>query len=287
MAGSFLGRFFARPPARSEELESALRELDRQITERPAFHAPQETLKRLLPILAEPTDAAPIVFDAAQARTKLAGGVPLLRGERWPLDVKAFRQRWQRVAAAVPGAESVAAALKSGKLDPGELLAAVLAGEPGQVHERADALGLDAGLTATVLRFTLFPTFVATAAALEGLRAGAAWPHGYCPTCGSWPLLGEFRGLDQSRFLRCGLCATGWEAPRLFCPFCGNRDHERLQFLYSEGEEAKYRAATCDACRGYVKMVTTLSALPPLQLLAADALTLHLDLAAAERGYDG
>jgi hypothetical protein len=32
-------------------------------------------------------------------------------------------------------------------------------------------------------------------------------------------------------------------------------------------------------------MVTTLSALPPLHLLLADALTLHLDLAAAERGY--
>ena len=29
----------------------------------------------------------------------------------------------------------------------------------------------------------------------------------------------------------------------------------------------------------------TLSALPPLHLLVADAATLHLDLAAAERGY--
>ena len=47
----------------------------------------------------------------------------------------------------------------------------------------------------------------------------------------------------------------------------------------------KWRAATCDECRGYVKMVTTLSALPPLALLVADAATLHLDLAAAERGF--
>jgi FdhE protein len=165
------------------------------------------------------------------------------------------------------------------------LVAAVLAGEPGRVHDRADALGLVAGLTATVLRLTLFPVFVTAAAALEGLRAGSPWLHGYCPACGGWPLLGEFRGLDQSRFLRCGLCASGWEVPRLYCPYCGTRDHERLQFLYGEGEEARYRAATCDACRGCVKMVTTLSALPPLHLLLADALTLHLDLAAAERGY--
>jgi FdhE protein len=88
-------------------------------------------------------------------------------------------------------------------------------------------------------------------------------------------LLGEYRGLDQSRFLRCGLCAAGWEVPRLFCPFCGNREHARLGLLHAEGEESKYRAATCAECRGYVKMLATLTALPPL----------HLDLAAAQRGY--
>jgi FdhE protein len=288
VAGSFLGRFFAKPPARSEELASALRELDAALADRPAFHGPLEALKAILPILAEPADdAAGFTLDPELARTKLTGGVPLLRGEPLPVDVKRFRRRWQRIAAAGPGGEPLADALMRGQLEPGELIVAVLAGEPGHVHVRADAHGLDAGRTATVLRLTLFPVFAAAAAALEPLRTAAGWPHGHCPTCGSWPLLGEFRGLDQSRHLRCGLCATAWEAPRQFCPFCGSRDHERLQFLYSEGEEAKYRAATCGACRGYVKMVTTLSALPPLHLLVADALTLHLDLAAAERGYQG
>jgi hypothetical protein len=41
---------------------------------------------------------------------------------------------------------------------------------------------------------------------------------------------------------------------------------------------------TCDACRGYVKMVATLAPLNAPRLLAADTATLHLDLAAAERG---
>ena len=40
MAGSFLGRWFARPPARSEELDPALRELDQHIAARPAFREP-------------------------------------------------------------------------------------------------------------------------------------------------------------------------------------------------------------------------------------------------------
>jgi hypothetical protein len=36
---------------------------------------------------------------------------------------------------------------------------------------------------------------------------------------------------------------------------------------------------------GDTKMVSTLFALEPLQLLVMDAATLHLDLAATERGY--
>jgi FdhE protein len=281
VASSFLGRWFAKPPPPSDDLAGALRELDAAVADRPAFREPLSALQAVLPVLAEPADEwSSFTIDPELARTKLVGGVPLLRGEALPVDAKRFRQRWQRVAAALGEG-----ALGRARLEPGELVAAVLAGEPGRVAERAESIGLDPGLTATVLRLTLFPALAPLTTSLEPFRSSAAWGRGYCPTCGSWPLLGEFRGLDQSRFLRCGLCATGWEVPRQFCPFCGCRDHEQLQFLFAEGEEAKYRAATCDACRGYVKMVTALSALPPLHLLAADALTLHLDLAAGQRGY--
>jgi FdhE protein len=180
---------------------------------------------------------------------------------------------------------ALAEAMKEGRLDPTTLVEAVVAGKPDEVRRQAEMLRLDGELAATLLRFALFPHLTALAAQLTPLREGSAWEHGYCPTCGSWPLLGEFRGLDQSRFLRCGLCADGWEVPHLLCPYCGCRDHARLGFLHVEGEDLKWRAATCDECHGYVKMVSTLSALPPLAVLVADVATLHLDLAAAERGY--
>jgi FdhE protein len=271
-------------------VEEARAELDRVAADRPALQPLLSWLRELLPDLA-PVAAPPLSVTADEAHAKLTGGMPLLRGRRIDLDTKAFRQRWLRVCRALEAQQpdGVAAALAEapgpGPLAPAEMLDAILAGQPEAVRARAEALGLDAGLTATVLRFTLFPLLVALEAQLAPLREGAAWEQGYCPTCGSWPLLGEFRGLDQSRFLRCGLCAAGWEVRRLWCPFCGNRDHERLGFLHGEGEETKYRAAVCDACRGYVKTLSTLSALPPLHLLIADAATLHLDLAAAERGY--
>jgi FdhE protein len=84
--------------------------------------------------------------------------------------------------------------------------------------------------------------------------------------------------------LRCGLCASGWAVDRLLCPFCGSRDHEDLGYLYAEGDEHR-RAGTCERCRGYVKMLATLSAIPPAELPVHDLATLHLDMIALERGY--
>jgi FdhE protein len=132
---------------------------------------------------------------------------------------------------------------------------------------------------------TLFPALASLAESLEGLRAAGAWDRGYCPTCGGWPVLGEFRGLEQVRYLRCGLCASGWEFPRLRCAYCGGADHRHLGYFHAEGEEGRYRAGTCDACRGYVKMVSTLAPLTGPALLVADLATVHLDLVAVERGF--
>jgi len=66
-------------------------------------------------------------------------------------------------------------------------------------------------------------------------------------TCGAWPVLAEQCGLEQLRYLRCGLCASSWEADRLLCPFCITRDFHVLGYLQVEGEEPRQRVATCDA----------------------------------------
>ncbi|HEX9373562.1 MAG TPA: formate dehydrogenase accessory protein FdhE, partial [Roseiflexaceae bacterium] len=161
---------------------------------------------------------------------------------------------------------------------------AVLGGQVASARARAGALGLPADLLGIVLRFGMFPELERVAAQLAPLREATPWRQGYCPTCGSWPLLGEYRGLDQARFLRCGLCASAWATDRLLCPFCGSRDHADLGYLHVEGEEHR-RAATCERCRGYVKMLMTLAPIPPLELAVYDLDTIHLDMVARERGY--
>jgi FdhE protein len=270
----------------------ALLELTRLVEARPALRDPARVLGKILPALFEgPPHEPPPSLPAERAAEKLGGGLPLLRGEDLRLDEPTFRSRWLTVCRVLEegeggdAARALADAVRAGRLRPQELLVEVLAGRPEGIHGRAESLGLDPALTAMVLRLTLFPVLARWAAALAPARQGVPWGQGYCPTCGSWPLLAEFRGLEQIRFLRCGLCASAWEYPRLLCAFCGNRDHRQLGYFHAEGEESGRRAATCDACGSYVKTVSTLAALSEPALLVADLATLHLDLAAAERGY--
>ncbi len=292
MGTGFIRKLIGRPPNLPPEVHDALEELNRIARERPALAAPAQFLADALPgLYAEPTSPAPPVLTQEQALAKLDQDIPLLRGETLPLDTAAFARRWQHLCAAAqrhqenPAAAAVAEAQSLGALDPGQLAQATLSGRPEVVHAQADALGLDAGLTATILRLILFPVLSSINETLVSWRTGRRWERGYCPTCGSWPLLGEFRGLEQTRFLRCGLCAAAWEFPRLRCPFCHTADHRQLSYFYVEAEEGKYRAATCEACRGYIKMISSLVELPPPRLLVADLATMHLDLVAAERGF--
>jgi FdhE protein len=252
--------------------------LNHLAAERPTLAEPSRLLREVVPALfGEPLSAAPLDLPMERAQAKWTDGVPLLRGESLAPDL-GFARRW--------GAVSAAAHLPA--IDAGEarpLIDELLAGRPGTIHTRAAELGLDPAQTATVLRLTLFPLLAVISATWAEQLAACHWEHGFCPVCGSWPLLGEFRGLEQQRILRCGFCAAGWEVPRLRCPFCATADHQQLGYFFVESEEGKYRVTTCSGCNGYVKMISTLGELSPLRLLVADVATLHLDLAAADRGF--
>ena len=98
---------------------------------------------------------------------------------------------------------------------------------------------------------------------LAPLREGIVWESGHCPTCGSWPLLGEFRGLDQSRFLRCGLCADSWEVPRLWCPFCDTRDHDLLSLMNDAAFRTTYPGLVIMAPAAFLQHVRSHVAAQP------------------------
>jgi FdhE protein len=273
------------------DVEGAVSELARICDERPELAELAVQLNACLrAAYADAVEATAPRITSESAAEKLSAGIPLLRGESLDLDRKSLVERWQRIVAALKpyrpdAAPALAGATSPEKLDLVDLAMHALAGQPHAIHEKADSLGLDVSLTSSVLWLTLFPSLVSIRSALEPSLRAAAWNRGYCPACGSYPKLGEFRGLEQIRWLRCGLCAAQWELSRLRCPYCDNRDHQRLGYLHVQGEEGKYRAATCDQCRRYTKMCSTLTPMTPPQVLANDLATVHLDLLAADRGY--
>ena len=291
VARDFMRKWLGRKPALPREVAAAQAELTRLSEQTPLFAELAVQLNDVLLVLyAEPLRVVVPPLAREMAAEKLSAGVPLLRGETLDINWPAVTRRFQDVVGALAprradAAPGLAEAVCSGQLDIAELTAFVLAGQPQSVHERAEGLGLDVPLTASVLSLTLFPVLVPIRAGLEPLLSASSWTEGYCPACGSFPMLGEFRGLEQIRFLRCGLCAAEWQFPRLRCPCCGNQDHRQLGYLHAQGEEGKCRSGTCEECRQYVKMVSTLTPLSPLQLLVTDVATVHLDLLAAERGY--
>jgi FdhE protein len=111
------------------------------------------------------------------------------------------------------------------------------------------------------------------------------WVEGYCPVCGAWPAFAEVRGIERSRYFRCGRCAGEWQVNCLVCAYCGMTDHEQLVSLIPEqGGNARVIEA-CKRCLGYVKTFTVLQASPAAKIILDDLASVDLDIAALEQGY--
>jgi FdhE protein len=285
------GKLFRQRAAIAPEVAAALEQLDRLAEASPVLREAAALQGAVLrAAYADPPRATAPDIAPERAADKLRDGVPLLRGERLDLDLPAIEALMLRVCKAIrahaqtPGpAGEIATAIERRALPAGALVDAALGGQVAAIHERAAKLGVDGGLLGTIVRWSLFPALVPVAAQLAPLRT-VAWEPGYCPICGSWPLQGEHRGLEQTRFLRCGLCAAEWPVDRLLCPYCASRDHQDLGYLHVEGAEQQ-RAVTCESCHGYLKVVASLTPIPPPELAVRDIATLHLDMVALERGY--
>jgi FdhE protein len=111
------------------------------------------------------------------------------------------------------------------------------------------------------------------------------WVEGYCPVCGAWPAFAEVRGIERSRYFRCGRCGGEWQAQCLFCPYCSMNDHNELVSLVPEKSGSNSVIDACKRCLGYVKTFTKLQGSPPAKVMLDDLATVDLDVAALEQGY--
>jgi FdhE protein len=226
---------------------------------------------------------------------KLARGVPAFAGEPIPLPVPALTPTLLRLCDALAAggageaAEHIKQAIAGGSMEPGSLMAGSLQRDQAALRTGAAHRGLSPDLLWLVAELAVSPFVHALQRLLFGgalapeLQAAlGAWPHGYCPACGSWPAVAEVVG--GHRTLRCSFCAAGWELTTYACIYCRESGEP---FVTAAPDEARKdrRVELCSACGGYLKAVD-IPALSPFPLLSiSDIETTDLDVAAMEHGY--
>jgi formate dehydrogenase formation protein len=263
----------------------------------PALALQRELLTRLIDLAATlaggrlPRLSLPPRYLAA----KLARGVPALSGEPIPLPVPVLTPTLFQLCDALArggagdAATHIRESLEGGKLEPASLLAASMhrdqsALRTGAVHRglSPDLMWLVAELAVSPFAHALQRMLFAAVGAGDLRDALDAWPHGYCPACGSWPAVGEVAG--GHRTLRCSFCSCAWELKTYACIYCGNSG-ENFVTAAPDTERTDRRLEVCAGCGGYLKTIDV-PELSPFPLLSiSDIETTDLDIAAMEHGY--
>lgn len=171
------------------------------------------------------------------------------------------------------------------RVDGLALLEAALCADDARIDALAGSTDVPPQVLRVVGQMAVLPLLQGFARTLAP-QIPPTWWEGYCPVCGAWPVLAEYSGLERKRELRCGRCGTGWAIPLLRCAFCDETEHDNLGYLTPEAGEAMRKVEVCKTCRGYLKGLTTVRRLAPWAILLDDLMSVHLDVAALERGYE-
>ena len=212
--------------------------------------------------------------------TLSAGTAPLLHDIVLAVDAR----RAERFVRRLLERSETAGATRSGPLDAPDLLEAALRQDLSHLDVIAHELGMMPAALQAVAAVAVMPLLHACRRAWTAAWP-KAWREGFCPLCGAWPALAEARGLERCRRLRCARCGGDWDTDWLRCPYCQNREHERLGSLVTGAALDTLKLETCEACHGYIKTLTTLQATPPEGVALLDLATVELDLAGLEHGY--
>lgn len=176
------------------------------------------------------------------------------------------------------------AAVAQSELDNLTLFKASLHQDSNHLTEIAGALGVDCEALQAVAALLPVP-FLQACNRHWNQSVRVDWAEGYCPICGAWPAFAEVRGIERSRYLRCGRCGGEWQMHCLSCPYCGITDHNELVSLVAENGASNVVIDACKRCLGYVKVFTTLQGSPPAKVILDDLASVELDVVAAEQGY--
>lgn len=262
-------------------IEAGLKDLRRQHPEwEPWLAVVQEVLSES--VNPEWDTLVPIRSESQQSKFPLLAGITLTLERR-----SIHRLLEKLVLIAHRSGTSAMASLEPAlhrDLELFDLFKASLCQDRERLRDIAAHLGADSEAFQAVTNLLPLPLLHACNRRWASFRS-PSWTEGYCPICGAWPAFAEVRGIERSRYFRCGRCGSEWQARALFCSYCSMTDHNELVSLVPEKSGSNSMIDACKRCLGYLKTFTTLQGSPPVKILLDDLATAHLDVAALEHGY--
>lgn len=246
--------------------------------------AQQAAVKAELP----ETSLPEIALDTA----RYAQGVPVLDKDAFAVSWAPLKKAADRILPAMekgfPSIRDQLSTLKqamdeaNGDGDP--LAVSFTSGRADLMCAIAEKLGIDSTVITFVLDQLKKPFAEKVAETLPPFPADAHWHKGYCPLCGSWPVLSYLEGNEGRRWLRCSLCGHEWTFMRTRCSFCETDDIEKMELIFQEDRRFE-RAELCHVCKKYVVSLDLREMAEfPLHEVAALGLV-YLDMLAQQRGF--
>jgi FdhE protein len=261
--------------------DTALHALKRQ---RPEWQPWLAVVEEILRECADPAWSS-VVPTEAPARSSTA---PLLADASLSLPMRSVHRVWERLTrlASRTGMPKMATLERARRADVDAtlLFTAALCQDRDRLNDLAMGCGADVEALLAVAALLPVPFLQACNRRWSSSRSADGVGR-YCPVCGAWPAFAEVRGIERSRYFRCGRCGSEWHAHALSCPFCGTNDHDNLIALVPGKSGSSASIDACTSCHGYVKTLTRLRGCPPDAVMLDDLATVDLDVAALEHGY--
>lgn len=279
-----------------EALDRILERIDAMEQKRPSH---KEVLEFLKSIVTEQYEAKerikvePIDIKEDMVKLKTREGFPLVDKKDLKLDMESGTALFERLCAVVQkrsdkiagDIRKIKKALGEGELDLEALFEKVVAEDTEYLDATAGKLELNQGLLLFLAKNSINPLLEAYADQLKGYIDQKKWWKGYCPICGSKPVIAALRKKEGERFLLCSSCGFEWRFSRMKCPFCGRQDRGKHKYFFIEKESRAYRVDVCEKCKKYIKTIDTREIFEDVVLAVEDIGTLHLDFIAQKEGY--
>ncbi len=113
---------------------------------------------------------------------------------------------------------------------------------------------------------------------------GIDWQKGYCPICGTHPVIAQIQEKIGHRYLYCPQCSYKWHFSRVICPYCEHHGQQGMDFFFIEDNERESVFA-CDHCKRYLITLNQATNLNDYNLDVSAISLIHLDFIMQEKGF--